>query len=68
MADEADQQVDDAVTRMQALLDELKGAQSKDEQEEGKEEKPARDLREAEQRAYTRVRAHIRALRQKEST
>lgn len=62
-----DKNVDDAITRMQALLDELKGAQKKDvadeagddSEEEGKESPAPKTFKEAS----VAVKAHFRRLR-----
>jgi hypothetical protein len=62
-----DKQVDSAIARMQALLDELKSAQAKDVEDESGDveggEYKGKNLKEAGQEAYTRVRAHNRRLR-----
>ena len=65
-----DKDVDACIADIQAALDKLKGAQRKDVDDEDsdgeyKESKPApKNLREAEQAAYTTVRMHRRRVRQ----
>ena len=57
-----DKDVDSAIARMQALLDELKGAQRKDVQDESGEDENAEQPKTLAE-ARTRVRSHFRRLR-----
>lgn len=58
-----DKNVDDAITRMQALLDELKGAQAKDVADEDGEEYGEGDSPKTFKEARVAVKAHFRRLR-----
>ena len=55
-----DQQVDSVVDRLQSVVDELKGAQAKDEDEE---EVPVEDQAKTLQEARIRVKEHFRRRR-----